>query len=188
MKMLILDRDGVINYDRDDYIKNADELELIPESLQAIAILTQLDYTMVVCTNQSGIGRELFTVVDLNLIHDKMLKAIEFAGGKIAAIFVCPHHPDDNCECRKPKPQMIFDICDRFNIEDVSEVTMIGDSLRDLEAISQAGGNPIWVKTGNKTIAKSKLPKGTLVFDSLLAFAESLVVTEEEEELHEHQA
>ncbi len=177
MKILILDRDGVINYDSEKYIKGVEEWEVIPDSLDAIANITQLGYKIVVCTNQSGVGRGLFTIEKLNAIHEKMHRLVEQAGGKIAAVFFCPHAPTDNCACRKPKPGMIFDICERFNIEDISNVMMVGDSDRDLEAIHQAGGIPILVKTGSgkKTLSNGKIPPGTLVFDNLLKVSEYLI-------------
>ncbi len=184
MKLIILDRDGVVNYDSEKYIKNVDEWEPIPESLEAIANLTHSGYTVVLCTNQSGIGRGFYTVKQLNEIHDKMNRMVRQAGGEIAAIFFCPHKPEDNCECRKPKPTMIFDICDRFNVEDISKIMMVGDSIRDLEAIHIAGGIPILVKTGNgkKTLTKANLPPNTLVFDNLLAVSEYLIEEENDSE------
>lgn len=183
MKILILDRDGVINYDSDKYVKDVDEWEAIPESLEAIAKLTQLGYKIVVCTNQSGIGRGLFTVEELNNIHEKMHKLVEQAGGFITAIFFCPHAPENNCNCRKPKTGMVEEICERFNIEHISHVMMVGDSERDLEAIHNAGGIPVLVKTGNgkKTLSKGKIPPGTLVFENLLEVSEYLAAKDHDE-------
>jgi len=180
VKLIILDRDGVINYDSDEYIKNLDEWEPIPESLEAIANLTQSGYTVVVCSNQSGIGRGLFTLEELNIIHSKMHKLVGQAGGEIAAIFCCPHKPTDNCDCRKPKPKMIFDICERFNIDNLDSVIMVGDSERDLQAIYAAGGIPFLVKTGNgkKTLVKNNLPPNTLIFENLLEVSEYLIMQE----------
>ncbi len=177
MKIIILDRDGVINYDSEKYIKNPDEWEAIPDSLEAIANITQLGYKIIICTNQSGIGRGLFTIRDLNAIHEKMYKAIEYAGGQIAAIFFCPHTNDDNCNCRKPKPGLLNDIKERFNIDNMANVMLVGDSLRDLEAIYNAGGIPVLVKTGNgkKTLNKDNIPSGTLVFENLLEVSEYLI-------------
>ncbi|MDQ5921238.1 MAG: D-glycero-D-manno-heptose 1,7-bisphosphate phosphatase [Pseudomonadota bacterium] len=176
-KLIVLDRDGVINQDSHDYIKNVDEWEPIPGSLEAIANLTQAGFRIVVCTNQSGIGRGLYTMEALNEIHQKMHRMVDQLGGEIAAVFICPHKPEDNCECRKPKPKMILDICERFNIDAAADVIMVGDSLRDLEAVVQAGGMPVLVKTGNgkKTFAKSTIPPNTLVFDNLLAVSEYLI-------------
>jgi len=183
MKLLILDRDGVINYDSDKYVKNIDEWEAIPESLEAIANITQLGYKIVVCTNQSGIGRGLFTLEELNDIHDKMHRLVEQSGGSITAIVFCPHRPEDNCNCRKPKPGMIIDICERFNIENLENIMMVGDSDRDLQAIAAAGGIPVLVKTGNgkKTLSKGKIPPGTLVFENLLEVSEYLMAKDHDE-------
>lgn len=183
MKVIILDRDGVINYDSDKYVKNIEEWEPIPESLEAIANITQLGYKVIVCTNQAGIGRGLFTVEELNNIHEKMHKLVEQSGGSIAAIFFCPHITEDNCQCRKPKPGMIHDICDRFNIDNISSVMLVGDSDRDLEAIHSAGGIPVLVKTGNgkKTLSKGKIPPGTLVFENLLEVSEYLMAKDNDE-------
>jgi D-glycero-D-manno-heptose 1,7-bisphosphate phosphatase len=183
MKILILDRDGVINYDSDDFIKNPDEWEPLPGSIEAIASLTKANYKIVICTNQSGIGRKLFTMETLNDIHHKMQKLIEQQGGKIAAIFICPHTPEAKCLCRKPKSQMVLDICDRFNIEDISKVMMVGDSLRDLQAIANVGGIPVLVKTGKgkNTLKLNDLPQNTLIFDSLLKVSDYLLEKENDE-------
>ncbi|MCE2705760.1 MAG: D-glycero-beta-D-manno-heptose 1,7-bisphosphate 7-phosphatase [Proteobacteria bacterium] len=182
MKLIILDRDGVINYDSDKYVKNTEEWEPIPESLEAIANITQLGYKIVVCTNQSGIGRGLFTLEELNDIHEKMHKMVEQSGGEITAVFFCPHKTEDHCNCRKPMPGMIFDICDRFNVENIANVMLVGDSDRDLEAIHAAGGVPVLVKTGNgkKTLSKGKVPPGTLVFENLLEVSEYLMAKDNE--------
>lgn len=183
MKIIILDRDGVINHDSTKYVKNADEWEPIDGSLKAIANLTQIGYKVIVCTNQSGIGRGLYGMEELNEMHEKMHKLVSHEGGTIAAIFMCPHTPEDNCNCRKPKPGMIKEICERFNIDDISKVMLVGDSERDLLAIDAAGGIPVLVKTGNgkKTLNKDSLPKNTIVFDNLLAVSEYLITKEEEE-------
>jgi D-glycero-D-manno-heptose 1,7-bisphosphate phosphatase len=183
MKLIILDRDGVINYDSDKYIKNAEEWEPLPYSLDGIANLTQLGYKIVVCTNQSGIARGLFSIEDLNNIHEKMIKMVKLAGGEISAIFFCPHDNNDNCSCRKPKSGMIDDICDRFNLEDARDIMMVGDSERDLLAINGVGGIPVLVKTGNgkKTLSKGNVPSGTLVFENLLEVSEYLMTGEHDE-------
>ncbi len=177
MKLIILDRDGVINQEREDFIKNPDEWVAFPESLEAIANLTQSGFKVVICTNQSGLGRGLYTIETLNNIHEKMLKVIEQAGGEITAIFFCPHKPNENCDCRKPKPGMIKEIFERFSIDNPETIMFVGDSLRDLEAIHDVGGIPVLVKTGNgkKTLAKGGIPKNTLIFDNLLAVSEYLI-------------
>lgn len=178
MKLIILDRDGVINHDSDQFIKSPEEWQPIDGSLDAIAFLTQAGYTLAVATNQSGIARGYFNVQTLNEMHAKMHKLVRQAGGEISGIWFCPHTADSNCDCRKPKPGMVLDILDRFQAQ-ASETYLVGDSLRDLQAIASAGGKPILVRTGKgmKTLAKDSenLPRGTQIFDSLLDFAVHLV-------------
>lgn len=173
MKLIVLDRDGVINEDSDQFIKSPDEWKPIPGSLEAIARLTQLGYHIVVATNQSGVGRGLFDMDTLNAIHEKMCKAVSNVGGRIDAVFFCPHTNVDNCECRKPKPGMLTDIVSRFNT-DPEVMTVVGDSLRDLQAAVAVGAQPILVLTGKgkKTKADPDLPKNTRVFANLAAMAE----------------
>jgi D-glycero-D-manno-heptose 1,7-bisphosphate phosphatase len=170
MKLVILDRDGVINYDSDLYIKSPDEWRPIPGSLEAIARLTQWGYRVVVATNQSGIGRGLFVMDKLNAIHDKMIKSVAQAGGRIDAVFFCPHTNADKCGCRKPKPGMLEEIAVRYNA-DLEGVPAVGDSLRDLEAAVAVGAQPMLVLTGKgkKTQMDPNLPPGTIVFPDLAA-------------------
>jgi D-glycero-D-manno-heptose 1,7-bisphosphate phosphatase len=170
MNLIILDRDGVINFDSPQHIKSADEWKPIPGSLEAIARLTQSGYRIVIATNQSGIGRGLFDMDDLNAIHEKMLKAISALGGHIDAIFYCPHPADSDCRCRKPKPGMFHDISARFNA-DLTDVPAVGDSMRDLEAAKAVGCQPILVLTGKgeHTSKENDLPSGTLKFSNLSA-------------------
>lgn len=178
MKLVILDRDGVINHDRDDFVKSVDEWQPIEGSLDAIAFLTQAGYTIAVATNQSGLARGYFTMQTLNEMHGKMHKLVQQAGGEISGIWFCPHMAEQHCECRKPKPGMILDILKRFNAS-AQETYLVGDSLRDLEAIMAAGGKPILVKTGKgmRTLAKDvdKLPENTLLFNDLLEFSQFLI-------------
>ena len=176
MKLVILDRDGVINVDSDSYVKNVDEWKPIPGSLKAIAKLTQAGYHVVVATNQSGIGRGLFEMATLNAIHDRMHRAVSQAGGRIDAVFYCPHSQEANCACRKPKPGLLEDIGRRFNTE-LKEVPSIGDSLRDLQAAAAVGAQPILVLTGKggKTQRDGGLPSGTRVYADLAAAVQSLV-------------
>jgi len=168
MKLIILDRDGVINFDSDQFIKSPAEWKPIPGSLEAIARLNQAGYRVVLATNQSGIGRGLFDMATLNTIHDKMHKALAQVGGRIDALFFCPHAADSKCDCRKPKPGMFEEISRRFNM-DLKGVPAIGDSLRDLQAATAMGAIPILVRTGKgeKTIEAGGLPEGTLVFADL---------------------
>ncbi len=155
MKLIILDRDGVINQDSDDYIKSADEWRPIAGSIEAIARLSMNDYRVVVVTNQSGIARGYFDLDALNQMHDKMHKLVNDAGGSIEAVLYCPHGPDDACACRKPKPGMLMDISQRLRTG-LKDVPVVGDSLRDLQAADVVEARPLLVRTGKgeRTIAK----------------------------------
>ena len=168
MKLVILDRDGVINLDSDQFIKNPAEWKPLPGSLEAIARLNHMGYRVVVASNQSGIGRGLFDMGALNAINDKMYRALAHVGGRIDALFFCPHAADTNCECRKPKPGMLIDIAQRFNVN-LTDVPVVGDSLRDLQAASIVGAQPMLVQTGKgqKTQTAGELPENTLVFPDL---------------------
>ena len=147
MKLVILDRDGVINQDSDYYIKSPDEWIPIPGSIEAIARLTQGGYCVVVITNQSGIGRKLFDIETLNAMHEKMYGLVETAGGRIDALLYCPHTPKSGCDCRKPKTGLFEEVADRLGIK-LKNVPAIGDSLRDLTAAAAVNARPILVKTG----------------------------------------
>jgi D-glycero-D-manno-heptose 1,7-bisphosphate phosphatase len=168
MKLIILDRDGVINQDSDQFIKNTTEWKPIPGSLEAIAKLNHAGYRVVVASNQSGIGRGLLDMGALNAINEKMYRILAQVGGRIDALFYCPHAAEANCDCRKPKPGMFIDIAQRFNV-DLAGVPSVGDSLRDLQAAAAAGAQPILVLTGKgaKTRAAGGLPDGTPVFADL---------------------
>ncbi len=176
MKLVILDRDGVINYDSEHFIKSPAEWKALPGSLEAIAKLTQAGYKVVVASNQSGIGRGLFDMDTLNAMHDKMHRAVQAVGGRIDAIFYCPHAADSNCNCRKPKPGMLERIAACFNT-DLSGTYAIGDSLRDLQAAVAAGARPVLVLTGKGkfTHAEDKIPEGTQVFADLAAVVEHIL-------------
>ena len=179
LRLIVLDRDGVINHDSDQFIKSPDEWRAIPGSLEAIARLNQAGYRVVVATNQSGIGRGLFDMTTLTAIHDKMFKALTQVGGRIDAVFYCPHAADSNCDCRKPKPGMLNQIGSRFGV-DLHSVSVIGDGLRDLQAASAAGARPVLVLTGKgeKTHAAGGIPPGTSVYPDL-AFAVSALLADE---------
>ncbi len=176
MKLIILDRDGVINHDSDQFIKNASEWLPIPGSLEAIARLNQADYRVVVATNQSGIGRGLFDMPTLNAIHDKMHKACAQVGARIDAVFFCPHTADSRCHCRKPETGMLEEIALRFNTS-LTGVPVVGDSLRDLLPAAALGARPCLVLTGKgaKTQASGNLPEGTQVFCDLAAVVTRLL-------------
>jgi D-glycero-D-manno-heptose 1,7-bisphosphate phosphatase len=176
MKLVILDRDGVINYDSDQFIKSPEEWKPIPGSLEAIARLTHSGYRVVVCSNQSGVGRGLLDMATLNAINDKMYKALAPLGGRIDALFYCPHAAEANCACRKPKAGMFEDIAKRFNTS-LAGVPSVGDSLRDIEASVQLGCQPMLVLTGKgrKTLSAGGLPENTQVFDDLTAAVRAII-------------
>lgn len=176
MKLVILDRDGVINYDSEHYIKSAEEWRPIPGSLEAIALLNRKGYIVVVATNQSGIGRGLYGEEALTEIHRKMHLALEQVGGKIEKIFYCPHLPTMACECRKPAPGLLKQIAAHYNC-DLTGVPFVGDSLRDVRAACAVGCLPILVRSGNGAAAEALLHEvapSALVFDDLAAFAATL--------------
>ncbi|WP_337587201.1 D-glycero-beta-D-manno-heptose 1,7-bisphosphate 7-phosphatase [Janthinobacterium fluminis] len=170
MKLIILDRDGVINHDSPDFIKSPQEWLPIPGSLEAIARLNQAGYRVVVASNQSGIAREFFDMTILNAIHQKMHALAQQVGASIDAVFFCPHAAADNCDCRKPKPGMFKEISQRYKTS-LKGVPTVGDSLRDLQAGYISGCAPYLVLTGkgDKTQATGGLPPGTLVFPDLAA-------------------
>ena len=176
MQLIILDRDGVINFDSDQFIKTPEEWKPIPGSLEAIARLNQAGYRIVVATNQSGIGRGLFDMPMLNAIHDRMHKACALAGARIDAVFYCPHTAESHCNCRKPKTGMLEEIAARYNTG-LAGVPAVGDSLRDLQSAATMGAQPYLVLTGKgfRTQAAGGLPEGTRVFPNLAALAAELV-------------
>lgn len=146
-KLIILDRDGVINQDSDSFIKSPEEWIAVPGSLEAIARLSRERYIVVIITNQSGISRGLLTINMLNRIHQKMFSELSRFGGEISAIFFCPHSEKDNCNCRKPAPGLFFQLAERLNV-DLREVHAVGDSLRDIQAATAASARPVLVRTG----------------------------------------
>ena len=176
VRLIVLDRDGVINYDSEQFIKSPDEWRPVPGSLEAIARLNHAGYRVVVATNQSGIGRGLFDMSMLNSIHGKMYKALAHAGARVDAIFFCPHTADATCECRKPKAGMLLEIGKRFNTE-LTGVPCVGDSLRDLQAAEAVAARPMLVLTGKgeKTLRDGNFPKNTEIFPDL-AFAVSALL------------
>ena len=175
-KLIILDRDGVINVDRDDYVKSAQEWEPIPGSLEAIALLTQAGYRVVIATNQSGIGRGFYTLQDLHAMHQKMADLLSQLGGRIDSIFFCPHLDADHCNCRKPLPGMYLEIAARYrpgvSTPVLANIPVVGDSLRDLLPASTLGAqlNLVLTGKGQITLATGGLPTNTAVYENLLAF------------------
>lgn len=157
MSYIILDRDGVINFDSDQYIKSPDEWHPIPGSLEAIARLNRYGYRVLVATNQSGVARGLYDISVLDQIHEKLMRELAAVGGYVEEIFFCPHHPEDNCVCRKPKPGLIHQIQAKYPIDPV-DTFFIGDSHADMEAAQSAGCIPLLVLTGNGQRTLEKYP------------------------------
>jgi D-glycero-D-manno-heptose 1,7-bisphosphate phosphatase len=176
MKLVILDRDGVINQDSDAFIKSPDEWIPLPGSLEAIARLNHAGYYVAIASNQSGLARGLLNIDQLNAIHQKMLDALSQIGGHIDSFFFCPHGPDEDCDCRKPKPGLFQQISDRMDV-DLTDVPAIGDSLRDLEAAASMGASPILVLTGKgrKTLTELKAFGEVPVYEDLAAAVDALL-------------
>ncbi|MEO8121291.1 MAG: D-glycero-beta-D-manno-heptose 1,7-bisphosphate 7-phosphatase [Rhodoferax sp.] len=182
MKLVILDRDGTINEDSDDYVKTPEEWEPLPGALEAIARLNHSGWHVVIASNQSGLGRGLFDVSTLNAMHAKMNKLLAAVGGRVDAIFYCPHAPDDGCRCRKPEPGLFEQIGERYGL-DLHDVPMVGDSARDVLAGLAAGCEPHLVLTGRGAayIGRSlpeSFPQETRVHADLAAFADFLIARE----------
>lgn len=184
IKLVVLDRDGTINEDRDDYVKSADEWVPIPGALEAVARLHQAGWHVVVATNQSGLGRGLFDMYTLNEMHAKMNALLAPLGGRIDAVFFCPHAPEDQCRCRKPLPGLFEAIGERFGVE-MAGVPAVGDTLRDLQAASAVGCAPHLVRTGKAAALdaaglqamRDKIP-GLAVHADLAAFVDALLAGE----------
>jgi D-glycero-D-manno-heptose 1,7-bisphosphate phosphatase len=169
--LIILDRDGVINFESPDYIKSPEEWHPIPGSIEAIAKLSRAGYIVVLATNQSGLARGLYDRAMLDCIHQKMIDLVEQHGGKITKIYFCPHHPDDHCDCRKPKPGMLLQIIKDFSTT-VDQLFFIGDSVRDYDAAAAVGCRFILVMTGNGSDAIKKINDASVsVFPDLLSAA-----------------
>lgn len=183
-RVIILDRDGVINQDSDEFIKSPEEWNAIPGSLEAISRLCQAEFRVFIITNQSGIARGLLSLNTLNRIHQKMLDQLHALGGEIEAILFCPHGPDDGCHCRKPLSGLYLDLQQRLKAS-LNNVDSIGDSLRDLQAASAVSARPVLVRTGkgkkteqllSTAVVKKELPR-VAVFDDLASYVESLRVS-----------
>ena len=176
MKLVILDRDGVVNHDSDDYIKSPEEWVPIPGSLEAIARLHREGYKVIVATNQSGVGRGLFDMDTLGRIHARMLEAVRAKGGEIDAIFYCPHKPEDNCGCRKPQPGLFHEIAERLKVN-LNGVYAVGDSERDVAAARLVSARPVLVRTakGKRVLKKNKALADIPVFDDLAAFTDAFL-------------
>lgn len=180
-KLVILDRDGVINQDSDDYVKSLDEWIPYPSSIAAIARLSQNGWQVAVATNQSGIARGYYDEATLSAMHQRMLSLVEDAGGHIDHIAYCPHVSEDGCHCRKPLPGLLEEIRDTLGLDSLEGSWMVGDSLRDLQAGNAAGCRPVLVRTGKGERTLIKHPEleeeidPTLILDDLAAFVDWLL-------------
>lgn len=177
MKIIILDRDGVINQDSDDYIKSVDEFILIPGSLEAITKLKHAGYKVYIATNQSGIARGLYTEKTMHAMHTKLATLLELKNTVLDGIEFCPHEPDDNCTCRKPKAGMYLSIAKQAGVTNNSDIMVVGDSLRDIQAAQKINAQPYLVKTGkgegtiNKNVGLDNIP----VYNDLADFVNQLI-------------
>lgn len=183
-RLIILGRDGILNRFREDHVKEPSEWEPIPGALEAVAKLNHAGWHVVIATNQAGIGRGMIDMSAVNAVHLHMMKMLATKGGRLDAVFFCPHTRDDGCDCRKPLPGMMHDIAQRYGA-DLSQVPMVGDTLRDLEAAQAAGCPPHLVKSGRANlVSEAELAQwaaavpGTAVHDDLASFASYLLQQE----------
>jgi len=175
--LIVLDRDGVINKDSAEFVKSVDEWQALPGSIAAIAALSRAGFQVAVASNQSGLARGLFDREALDAMHHKLQALVEAEGGHIRCIVFCPHGPDDDCDCRKPKPGLLLQIAEHYELE-LDGVPVIGDSLRDLQAAATVGARPILVRTGNGRKTEQQLGvqfENVDVFDDLAAAATALI-------------
>ncbi len=174
VRLVVLDRDGTINRDSAAYIKSPQEWSPLPGSAEAIARLNRAGFTVAVASNQSGLARGLFDEATLAKIHDKMHAVVREAGGEIDRIVWCPHHPDDGCDCRKPRPGLLHRLAEYYGIG-LDAVPVVGDSARDLEAARAVGARPVLVRTGNGRRTEAEGAAGDAeVYDDLAAAAAAL--------------
>ncbi len=176
-RLLILDRDGVINADSDAYIKSTDEWDPLPGSIEAIARLSNKGFLVAIASNQSGLARGLFTFSQLNAMHRKLRDLVSEQGGRIEVIAFCPHAPGENCPCRKPRPGLLQEIASRLSISLIG-APFVGDSLSDLESARSVGMRPWLVKSGKgaKTLHANRARlKGVRIFEDLRAVADHLL-------------
>lgn len=175
-RLVILDRDGVINQDSDDYVKSLDEWLPYPTSIEAIARLVRAGFDVAVATNQSGIARGYYSEATLAAMHRRMIELVEEAGGRFVHIAHCPHGPQDDCACRKPLPGLLLEIQQALRLPSLEGSWMVGDSLRDLQAGEAMGCHGVLVKTGKgqRTLEKGQGLDKTRVFDDLAGFTDWL--------------
>ncbi|PJA31293.1 MAG: D-glycero-beta-D-manno-heptose-1,7-bisphosphate 7-phosphatase [Zetaproteobacteria bacterium CG_4_9_14_3_um_filter_53_7] len=184
LKAVLLDRDGVINFDSPDYILAPDQWHPIPGSLAAIARLHAAGIAVAIVSNQSGLGRGMMDQQTFNAIHGKMMLAIEQAGGFISHVAYCPHGPDDHCDCRKPRPGMVFDSLAALGLSDQPEqVLFIGDSIRDVQAAHAAGVPAMLVQSGygdaDNILQKARFLQSDIEFYADLAEAVAMILGEQ---------
>lgn len=180
-KLVIIGRDGILNVFREDHVKEPSEWQAIPAALEAVARLNHAGWHVVIATNQSGIGRGMIEMAQVNAVHAHMFKQLASVGGRIDAVFFCPHTPEDHCDCRKPLPGMMLDIAHRYGVA-LAGVPMVCDTLRDLQAAQAAGCEPHLVLSGraagldDATLARivEQVPQ-TVVHETLSAFADHLM-------------
>ncbi|GAA3896314.1 D-glycero-beta-D-manno-heptose 1,7-bisphosphate 7-phosphatase [Halomonas cibimaris] len=172
-RLIMLDRDGVINQDSDAYVKTINEFVVYPQAVDAIARLSRAGYAVAVATNQSGIARGYFNITTLEQMHAHLHAQIAKAGGRLDAVAYCPHGPEDGCSCRKPLPGLLYQLRDRLGLETLAGSWMVGDSLRDLQAGTAAGARPALVRTGKGARTEARCyAADTPVFDDLAGFAD----------------
>ena len=181
VKLIILGRDGILNLYRDDHVKSPEEWVPIPGALEAVARLNHAGWHTVVATNQAGIGRGMIDMASINAVHQRMMQRLAEVGGRVDAVFFCPHTPEDNCDCRKPKPGLMNQIAQRYGIEPRT-VPMVVDTLRDLQAARAAGCEPHLVRTGRavaltdaQVVEIVQQVPATEVHDDLSDFADFLL-------------
>jgi D-glycero-D-manno-heptose 1,7-bisphosphate phosphatase len=177
----ILDRDGVINYESDLYIKSPDEWIPLPGSLLAIAQLKNAGYQVVIATNQSGVGRGLFSLQTLHDIHQKMIQELAKLQVTVDGIFYCPHHPEANCQCRKPQPELLYKLAKQFNIN-LADCTYVGDSFGDIQLAKKVGCKPILVLTGKgqQTLNENKLEDDVDIYPDLATAVSEILKLKQE--------
>ncbi|BAO81680.1 histidinol phosphatase and related phosphatase [Serpentinimonas raichei] len=179
LKLIVIDRDGTLNHDPEDYLRSPDDWLPLPGALEAVARLNEAGWRVVVATTQSGLGRGLFDIATLNDIHTRMHKTLAQAGGRVEAVFFCPHAPEDECDCRKPAPGLLLQISQRLGVP-VAQMVAVGDSVRDAQAARAAGCEAHLVLTGQSLAHRDGtpvpgLPAGVTVHHDLAAFAEAIV-------------
>ncbi|WP_119153839.1 D-glycero-beta-D-manno-heptose 1,7-bisphosphate 7-phosphatase [Caldimonas tepidiphila] len=185
MKLIVLDRDGTLNEDRDDFVKSPDEWLPLPGALEAVARLNRAGFTVAVATNQSGLARGLFDLATLDAMHGKMQSLLAAHGGRVDRIAWCPHGPEDGCRCRKPRPGLFEQLAAHYGLATLAGVPVVGDTLRDLQAGTAAGGEPHLVRTGKAAqMGEARLAQlcaqvpGTRVHADLAAFADWIIASQ----------